>query len=75
MGDVTVVDKLDDLKNLAAASITAGQKLGKNTLYYAKDKNVLCIYDEDEDEGKFVWINDVSQLATDLSSLSNDVAE
>jgi hypothetical protein len=68
MGDVTVVDKLDDLKNLAAASITDGQKLGKNTLYYAKDKNVLCIYDEDE--GKFVWINDVSQLAADLSSLS-----
>ncbi len=71
MGDVTVVNSLSELKDLAAASITNGQKLGKDTLYYAKDKNVLCIYDEDE--GKFVWVNDISALDKSLKDLADVV--
>lgn len=71
MGDVTIVNTLSELKELAAEAITDGQKLGKETLYYAKDKNVLCIYDEDEN--KFVWVNDISQLQTQLSSLEATV--
>lgn len=71
MGDVTVVDRLSDLKDLATDAISAGQKLGANTLYYAKDKNVLCIYDEGEE--KFVWVNDTSVLSSELSDLSDTV--
>lgn len=71
MGDVTVVDTLAELKDLATNAITEGQKLGKDTLYYAKDKNVLCIYDEDE--GKFVWINDLSDLTSRVSTLEGTV--
>lgn len=73
MGDVTVVDTLSSLKDLAANAITDGQKLGKNTLYYAKDKNVLCIYDEDEN--KFVWINDTSSLETRMGTAETSITQ
>ena len=68
IGDVIVVPKLDDLLRSTA---TDAQKFSSNALYYANDKNVLCKYDEDQ--GKFVWINDTSSLQSSINTINGNI--
>jgi hypothetical protein len=71
IGDFIRFNTLADLLDKGLDE-TEGKRFSSNALYYAEDKNVLCVYDEGE--GKFIWVNSTEAIDTRIDGIDTTIA-